>query len=85
MYIHKWYTYIENRHVSTEAQSKLNKFKVYKTLVIQNKFIEKKEKKKCLKQKAENVYFLMCICNYEAKSDTESVFWVLWFTACNQF
>ena len=80
MYMHKWYAYILKTGMFLRRPSRY----LYKTLIIQNKFIEKKENKRS-KQKAENVYFLMCICNYEAKSDTESVFWVLWFTACNQF
>ena len=42
-----------------------------------------------IQSKNQNVYFLMYICNYEAKSDTEAVFSIQsslpWFTAWNQF
>ena len=58
----------KNRHDSTEAQLILNKVQVHKILIIQIKFLEKKEKKMLEAER----YFLMCICNCEAKNDTEA-------------
>ena len=57
------------------AQLMLNKFQVYKILIIPINFIEKKDK--MLKTESRIFYFLMCICSYGAKSDTEAVFCTL--------
>ena len=62
----------ENWHVSTEAQLIINKFQVHKILRIQINVIDKR--KDNVQNRDQNVYFPMRICNYEAKSDTESVF-----------
>ena len=71
----------------TEVQLTLNKFQGYKILSMQINVSEKKENNG--QNRNQNVYFLMCICNYEAKGDTEAVFCiqgsVSWFTDRNQF
>ena len=64
--------FARNLHVSTEAQLILNKSKVYKILRIQISVVEKKEHS--VQSSKQNVYFLMCICNYLVKSDTEAFF-----------
>ena len=46
--------FAKNRRVPAESQLILNKFQVYKTLIIQIKRTEKKEK--CSKQKAECLF-----------------------------
>ena len=55
-----------------EGQLILNKFQVYKLLGIGINIVEKKENN--VQNRNQNVYFLMCICYYEAKSDTGAVF-----------
>ena len=49
-----------------------NKFQVNKSLSIHIYVITKKDNN--VQNRNQNVYFLMCMCNYEAKSDAEAVF-----------
>ena len=74
---------MEYKHAPTDSQLILNTFQGYKTLIIQIKFIEKRDK--MLKNREHDVYFLMCICEHEAKSGTEAIFCIPGSLPRNQF